>query len=73
MACIEEPLLIAKIPGHVRKREKWTGSAAPKPADVSIGREMSTLTVQPCIGLIQPGGCELHDDIMMDNGITWSG
>jgi hypothetical protein len=64
--------LIAKIPGHVRKRDKWTGSAAPKPADVSIGRELCALTAQPYIGLIQPGSCELHGDIMMDNGITWS-
>jgi hypothetical protein len=52
MACTEEPQLIAKIIGHVRRCAEWTGSAAPKPTDVGIGREMSTLTAQPCIGLI---------------------
>ena len=71
--CIEEPQLIAKILGHVRKRDEWTGSAAPKPPDVGISREMSTLTAQRCIGLIQLGGCELHGGLMMDNGITWTG
>jgi hypothetical protein len=42
--------------------------APPKPPDVGIGRKMSTLTAQPCIGLIQLGGCELHGRIMTENG-----
>jgi len=73
MAYSEEPQLIAKIPGHMRKCDEWAGPAARKTPDVGIGREMSTLTAQPCIGLIQLGGCQLHGGIMMDNGIAWSG
>jgi hypothetical protein len=33
IACIEEPLLIAKIPGHVRQRETLAGSTPRAPPD----------------------------------------
>jgi hypothetical protein len=33
ISCIEEPQLIAKIPGHVRKRESLAGSEARAPLD----------------------------------------